>query len=127
MARASGQSPQNGVAIGFGERFADSAGNDPRGMNSLATQPLDDFLPKLAQTDSVEREFGILLGDAKYVAFRRVGIHAEEQIGRGKVKETERVGLRHLRQSEDAAQFFGGRGMRTASKESQALAEASGG
>ena len=53
-------------------------------------------------------EFGIRANDAEDVAVFRIGIHAEEQIRRGKIEEAERVRLDDLREIQDAAQFRGG-------------------
>ena len=105
MASASGRWPENGVAVGLGQRLAHAAGHDPCGMNALSAQPFDDLLAKLAQADAIQRQLGILLGHAEDIALRRVGIHAEQQIGRGKMEQAQRVRLRDLRQSKDAAQL----------------------
>ena len=109
MASASGMRAQNGIAIRLGERFADAARHDPCGMDALATQALDDLLAKLAQADAVARQLGILLRHSKDVAVRGIGVHAEQQVRRGKMEEAQRVRLHDLRQSEDAAQFVGRR------------------
>ena len=66
------------------------------------------LLAELAQADAVERELGILLGNSKNVAGGRIGVHAEQQVGRRKVKQAQGVGLGDLRQPEDAAQLVGG-------------------
>ena len=49
-------------------------------MNALSSQALNDFLAELAQTDAVEREFGILFRNSEYVALGWVRIHAEQEI-----------------------------------------------
>ena len=88
-----GDSPENGVAVRLGERLADASGNDPRGMNTLSAQLLDDFLSKLAQTDAVKRQGRVLLCDAEDIALGRIGIHAEEQVRRGKMEEAQVRGI----------------------------------
>ncbi len=108
MASASGKDAQNGVAVFLSQRLAHATGHDPRGMNALASEPLDDLLAELAQADAVERQLRIFLGDSEDIALRRIGVHAQKQIGRRKVEQAQSVRLRDLRQSEDAAQLVGG-------------------
>ena len=83
------------------------AGNDPCGMDALAPEALDDALAELPQANAVQRELGILLRDSKNVAGGGIGVHAEQQVRRRKMKQAESVRLRDLGQSEDAAQFVG--------------------
>src|SRR5207253_9100681 len=51
---------QNGIPVLLRERFADSARNNPRRVNPLATQSLDHLLPELPKSNSVLRQFTIL-------------------------------------------------------------------
>ena len=102
-----GQRTKNGVAVRFCQRFADAAGHHPGGMDALSPEALDDLLTKLPQADAVERQLGILFRDAEDVALCRIGVHAEQQVGRGKMKQAERMRLRDLREPEDAAQLVG--------------------
>src|ERR1700686_2890756 len=102
-----GNRPKDGVPIGLGERLAHPPGNDPRGMDALPAQALDDALAELTQANAIERELGILLRDSKDVAGGRIGVHAEQQVGRREVEQAQSVRLGDLRQSKDAAKFVG--------------------
>ena len=109
MASASGRAHENGVPVGLGERLADAAGDDPRRMDALAAEPLDDALAELAQADAVAGELGVLLRNAEDVAGGRIGVHAEQQVGRREMEQAQSVRLDDLRQFENAAQLVGGR------------------
>ena len=88
MASASGSSAQYAVDVLRGQRTVDAAGYDPGGVNPLAAEHFDDLLADLAQANAVAGQLRMRLGHAEDVALRRVGIHAEQQIGRRKVEET---------------------------------------
>src|SRR3984885_3971056 len=96
----------SGIAQRMASRFASVRGSL---TPPLSTHLLDDFLSKLAQTDAVERQGWVLLCDAEDIALGRIGIHAEEQVRRGKMEEAQCVGLRDLGESEDSAQLVGRR------------------
>jgi hypothetical protein len=49
------------------------------------------------QFDAQARQLGMFLDHADYIAFGGIGIHAEQQIGRRQVEETERMRLHELR------------------------------
>ncbi len=74
-------------------------------MDALAGQQSNDLLPILPQPDAVAGQVGARLGHAKDVSFHRVRIHAQHQIGRGKVEEAEGVGLENLSQVEHLPQL----------------------
>ena len=94
------------------QRLVDAAGHHPRRVDALAGQPLDDLLAELPQPDAVARELRVGRDHAEDVARGRVGVHAEQQVGRGQVEEAQRVRLHDLREVEDAAQV--GRRLRDA-------------
>ena len=48
-----GDRRQDPVAGLLGERRVDAAGDDPRGMDPLAAEPLDDLLAEAADADAV--------------------------------------------------------------------------
>ncbi len=75
------------IAIVDAERLVHAAGNDPGAMNTLSGDMGDDFLPELARHDALDRETGEGLGDPDDVAFGDLAFEAEQQIGRGEVKE----------------------------------------
>src|SRR5579863_9200959 len=85
-----------------------AAGCAPDGMDALATGELDDALAELAETNAAADEIGLLFDKAEDVALFGRGIEAEEQIRRGKMEKTERVGLQHLGVVEQAALEHGG-------------------
>ena len=48
----------------------------------------------------------ILFENTPQIAFRRIGVHTQQQVGRGKMENTEGVGLHNLRHIKDAAKFI---------------------
>ena len=76
-------------------------------MDALAGQPFDRLLAELAQRDAVARALGMLFDQAQHVAARRIGIHAQQQVGRREVEEAQRVGLHELRAMQQFAQHGG--------------------
>ena len=68
--------------------------------------------PNLRSATPVARQLGILFDQAENVAARRVGIEAQQQVGRRKVEEAERVGLHVLRAMDQFAQLDAGLGRR---------------
>jgi hypothetical protein len=88
--------------------LGDAAGDDPAGMNALVAEQLDDVLAKAAQADAGAAQFRLGGDDAEDVARGGVGLHAEQQVGRGEIEEAQRVRLDHLRQVQHAAQLRGG-------------------
>ncbi len=91
-----GQLGENTVAHAGGERRVDSTRHGPGGMDAFARQPFDDLLSKFTQRDTVAGAFGMLLDEAEHVAAGRIGIHAQQQVGSGKMEETERMRLHEL-------------------------------
>ncbi len=67
-------------------------------MNALAAQQLNHVLPKAAQPDAGASECWICAGHAKDIALGRIGIHAQQQIGRREIEKTQSVRLNGLRQ-----------------------------
>ena len=51
---------------------------------------------------------GFFSATPKMLLIARIGVHAQQQVGRGKMKEAQGVRLHDLRQTENAAQFVGG-------------------
>ena len=100
---------EHGVALLQGQRIGDAAGDDPGGMDLLAAERFDDALADLAQPDAVLRQLGILTHDAEDVARDRVGVPAQQQIGRGQMEEGQRMRLGELRQIHDPPQLLAGR------------------
>ena len=103
-----GNHGQNLVALGRLERLGDAAGNDPSGMNALVAEQFDDALPKAAQSHAGAAQFRLGRGHAQNIAQLGIGLHAQQQIGRGEIEEAQRVRLHHLRQVQHAAQLRGG-------------------
>ena len=81
--------------------------------------------PNLRSAMPVARHLGMLFDQAEDVAVGRVGIEAQQQVGRRQMEEAERVRLHELRAVDQFAQLAPGRRRRTAMMASQALAEAS--
>ncbi len=75
-----------------------------------AARPFDDLLAELAQGDAVARQVGVLLDHAQHVARGGIGIHAQQQVGRRKMEEAERVRLHELAAVQQLAQQDGGLG-----------------
>src|SRR5262249_45523117 len=73
-----------------------SAWSAPRRMNALTARELDDPLAELPKPDAFTGEGGVAFGEAEDVALLRRRIQTEQQIGRGKMKHAQRVGLKHL-------------------------------
>src|SRR6185437_8930137 len=104
-----GNGLQNRIAVILRERIAYAAGHDPRGVNPFPAKALDNLLAKLAQADAVLRELRVLLQYAEDIALSRVGVHAQQNVGRGQVEQGEGMRLHNLRKPEDASQFVGSR------------------
>ena len=87
---------EDAVADIGGERRVDPAGHGPGRMHALACQAFDHLLAEFAQCDAVTGQFGVAADHAEDVAARGIGVHAQQQIGRGEMEEAERVGLHDL-------------------------------
>ena len=109
-ARGNGQrfrnTGQNFIACRCCHRRRYTARHNPRRVNALAAEQFDDVLPPLTQTNAAHHLVGVLLGHAQHIALRRVRIPAHQKVWCGKMKEAERVRLRHLRQVNHAAQHL---------------------
>ncbi len=82
--------------------------------------------PELAQLDAGARQLGIGLDHTDDVAGGGIGVHAQQQVGRGEIEEAEGMRLHELRAVHDLAQQLARScGMRTAMIASQALDDAS--
>ncbi len=79
-------------------------------MDLLAGRGQDDLLPELAQQDGPGGQLAVVGDDPDDVADGRVGIGAEEQVGRGQVEEVQGVRLEHLAVVHQPAHLFGRRG-----------------
>ena len=77
-------------------------------MRSLA-RVLDHLLTEFAQRDAVLGERRMVFDHANDIAPGRIGIKAEQQIGRGEMKETQRVGLHDLAAMQHFPQLCRGR------------------
>ena len=77
-------------------------------MDALGAEQFDDVLAEAAQPDSCASQFRPCGGNAEDVALCRIGFHAQQQIGRRKMEEAQRVRLHHLGQVQHAAQLRGG-------------------
>ena len=74
-------------------------------MDALAGQSLDHLLAEPAQRDAVPGELRMILDHADQVAPRRIGVEAEQQVGRRQMEEAQRVGLDDLPAMHDFAQL----------------------
>ena len=61
----------------------------------------------MPQADAVSRKLGIILKYSPQIALGRVGIHPQQQIGRGQIENAQRMRLYNLRHVENTAQLFG--------------------
>ena len=68
--------------------------------------------PNLRSQHALRRDLGISRGDADDVAPGDLAIEAEQQVGRGQMKEMHGVRLHDLTVVHQSAQLFGGRGQR---------------
>ena len=125
MASAPGMPAQDRSRLSAGERLADAARHRPRPDGSLAAERFDDLLAELPQADAVARQLRVGLHQAEDVALRRVGVHAEQQVGRAEVEEAERVRLHDLRQVQHRRRRAASAGWSPRGSASPALAEAS--
>src|SRR5450755_2789177 len=100
---------ENGISILLAEGFADPTRHHPCRMNALASQSFNNLLPELTQPNSVARQLRIPFENSPQVALRRIGVHAEQEIGRRKVKHAKRMRLHDLRHIENAAKLVGRR------------------
>jgi hypothetical protein len=105
-----GNGGEEAIASLGGHRGLHPSGNDPRRMHALFGEAFDDGEAELAQLDAGAGQLGIGFDDAGDVADGGIGVHAEEQVGRGKIEEAEGVRLDDLGAVDEfAQQFCGGR------------------
>jgi hypothetical protein len=78
-------------------------------VNAFPGDVRNDFLSELAHEHALFGEIGKGRGDADDVAFGDLALETEQQVGRGKVEEMQRVRLDNLPIVEEAAQLLGGR------------------
>ncbi len=100
-----GQLHQDAVAKLRRHGCIHAAGHRPGGVNALLRQSFDDLQAELAQFDAQARQLGILLDHADHVALGGIGVHAEQQVGRGEIEEAEGVRLHVLRAVQQLAQL----------------------
>src|SRR5208283_3513647 len=81
------------VAALFAERLVHSSWNYPGRMDSLPCKPLNDLLADFAKPDAVESEGPVGVHYPYDVPRRRVTIHSEHQVGRGKMKKAQSMRL----------------------------------
>ena len=84
------------IAIGDAQRLVHAAGDDACAVNALSRDVANDFLPELARHHAAPREIGESSGDAEDVALGDLALEAEQQVGRGEMKEMQRVRLNDL-------------------------------
>src|SRR5689334_8841914 len=65
-------------------------------MHSLLGETLNNHQAELAQLDAVARKFRMICDDSQYIARSNVRIHAEQEVGCGKIKEAQRMRLNDL-------------------------------
>ena len=81
-------------------------------MNPLAADKFDDLLADFPQPYPVSGDLRIDLDQAHDVSFGRIGVHAQQQIRRGQIEETEGMGLDECAAVEQSPEYQGGfRGM----------------
>jgi hypothetical protein len=78
-------------------------------MDALAGGHADDLLAEFPEQHALARQLRVLGGEADDVAAGRLGVEAEQQVGRGEVEEMQRVGLQHLAVVHQPADLLGGR------------------
>ena len=104
------QHGQDFVARRHRQWLIDSTRHHPGRVNPLPRHFFDNLLADLPQAHAVARHLRVVLRQTKNIPPRRVGIHAQQEIRRREMEETERVGLHNLRQVQDGAQLDGGGG-----------------
>jgi hypothetical protein len=65
-------------------------------VDLLACSRLDDVLPELAHQDRAAAKLGVFLDHLEDIALLGRRAEAEQQIGRGEVKEMQHMALHHL-------------------------------
>ena len=104
-----GQRRQDTVpAVDF-ERSVDAAWNGPGRVDAFPGQSLDHLLAEPTQCDAILGQLRIVLDDADDIASGRIGIEAEQQVGRREMEEAQRMGLDDLAAMHDLAQLRRGR------------------
>ncbi len=81
-------------------------------MHTFVAEQFDDALAETAEADAGAAQLRLGCGKPKNIAQLGVGLHAQQQVGRGQIEEAERVRLHHLRQVQHAPQLR--RGVRNA-------------
>ena len=99
---------QEYVALFDGEVLVHAAGNRAGAVNLLAGGRLDDLLPILAHHDALRGQLRELVGHANDVTGDRVGIEAEQEVGRAEMEEVEHMRLEHLPVMHQAPDLFRG-------------------
>ena len=87
---------EEAVPLFGAEVLVDAAGHGARAVDLLAGRGQDDLLAELAQEDGPGGQVLVEGDDADDVPDGRVGVHAQEEVGRGEVEEVQGVGLEHL-------------------------------
>ena len=109
-ARASGRPARIWSRVSAARGAAMPPGHHPGRVDALAADRLDHLLAEAAQPDPVAGQLRVGPQHPEQVPAVRLGVEAEQQIGRGQVEEAEGVGLHHLGQVQDPAQVGAGRG-----------------
>src|SRR3974390_13196 len=92
------------------ERGTDTAWDDPGTVHTFLSKAFDKLQAKFTQFNAVASHFRIPGNDAEDIAGCRIGIHAEQKVGRGEVEEAERMRLHDLRKMNQLAKLPPGGG-----------------
>ncbi len=100
------------VTVFDAQGFVHAAGDRSRAVDALAADAADDLLAEFAQLHAFQARFGKarIAQHTDDIAVGGVILEAEQQIGRGQVKEMQGVGLQSLAQMHQPAQLLGRRG-----------------
>ena len=96
---------QNLVALCGRKRLGHATGHNPARMHAFVGEQFDDALPEAPQRDAGAAQLGFGCRHAQNVPDLGIGLHAQQQIGRGEIKEAQRMRLHHLRQIQHAPQL----------------------
>ena len=101
---------EEAVALLGAEVLVDPSRDGAGAVDLLARGRQDDLLAELAQENGPRGQLLVEGDDADDVAHGRVGVHAQEEVGRGQVEEVQSVRLEHLAVVHQAAHLLRGRG-----------------
>ena len=99
------------------QRLVHAAGDDAGAVNALSRDVADHLLPELARHDAALGEIGEGRGDADDVALGDLALEAEQQVGRGEMKEVQRMRLHDLAVVQQAPQLLRRRRQRSEARD----------